>query len=50
MSMGELGIISRLAVNLTNSSYTFASFRKPSASGQISYEKTKEMLELLGMY
>lgn len=50
MSMGKLGIISRLAVNLTNSSYTFASFREPSAPGQISYEKTKEMLKLLSVY
>jgi 3-dehydroquinate dehydratase-1 len=47
MAMGKLGTISRLTGSITNSSYTFASFHKASAPGQLSYQQTKEFLEKL---
>jgi len=49
MAMGKLGAISRLAGSITNSSYTFASFHKASAPGQLSYRRTKEFLDLFSV-
>ncbi|MDR0614977.1 MAG: type I 3-dehydroquinate dehydratase [Lactobacillales bacterium] len=49
MAMGKLGAISRLAGSITNSSYTFASFHKASAPGQLSYQRTKEFLDLFSI-
>jgi 3-dehydroquinate dehydratase-1 len=49
MAMGKIGAISRLAGSITNSSYTFASFHKASAPGQLSYQRTKEFLDLFSI-
>ena len=47
MSMGELGILSRLAGRLTGSCWTFASLDEASAPGQISLTSMKEFLDIL---
>lgn len=46
MSMGELGMVSRYAGNVTGSSITFGSFNLKSAPGQIDYKKLKEIIGL----
>lgn len=47
MSMGKLGVISRMAGSLTGSSVTFASVKGESAPGQIPVNKLAEIMELL---
>ncbi len=47
MSMGKLGLISRLAGEIFNSCITFGSRLKPSAPGQIEYSKLKRVLEII---
>ena len=47
MSMGELGVISRISGKLTGSAITFGSLKKASAPGQIEVEKLKEIIETL---
>lgn len=47
MSMGSLGVISRLAGELFGSSVTFGSVGKPSAPGQVEAGALAEYLELL---
>lgn len=48
VSMGELGMLSRLAGKLTGSCWTFASLDEASAPGQISLCHMKKFLEVLG--
>lgn len=48
MSMGWIGLISRLCGSLTGSAMTFASVGKASAPGQIPAEQMTEALALLG--
>lgn len=47
MSMGQMGMISRLAGQTFGSAVTFGSLGKASAPGQIDAVKLKEMLEIL---
>lgn len=47
MSMGELGILSRLAGRVTGSCWTFASLDEASAPGQIPLGTLKKFLEVL---
>ena len=47
MSMGELGILSRLAGRITGSCWTFASLDEASAPGQIPLGSLKKFLEVL---
>ena len=47
MSMGELGILSRLAGRITDSCWTFASLDEASAPGQIPLGSLKKFLEIL---
>ena len=47
MSMGQLGLVSRMMGNITGSAITFASVGKASAPGQMPAKKMKEILELL---
>lgn len=47
MSMGELGMISRIAGNLTGSALTFGTAGFASAPGQLPAEAVAELLELL---
>ena len=47
MSMGSLGVISRLSGALTGSAMTFAAAGKVSAPGQIPVEQTADFLRLL---
>lgn len=47
ISMGKMGIISRLSGELFGSCITFGSCQKASAPGQIAAEKLREILELL---
>lgn len=50
MSMGGLGVISRLAGEMVGSSITFASGGQKSAPGQIPADDVRNMLELLHKY
>ncbi|MHA2061577.1 MAG: type I 3-dehydroquinate dehydratase [Candidatus Sifarchaeia archaeon] len=45
--MGELGLISRVLCPLFGSKFTFASLGEPTAPGQISLQKMKQIQELL---
>ena len=47
MSMGELGVVSRMSGGLTGSARTFASAGAASAPGQIPVEKMAELLQYL---
>ncbi len=47
MSMGDLGILSRLAGRITGSCWTFASLDEASAPGQIPLATLKKFLEVL---
>jgi 3-dehydroquinate dehydratase-1 len=47
MSMGKLGIVTRLSGELFGSCMTFAALKNTSAPGQISAVKVKEVLDLL---
>ena len=47
ISMGHLGVLSRLSGELFGSAMTFASAKQSSAPGQISIEETKQILTLL---
>ncbi len=47
ISMGKLGVISRMAGAVFGSSVTFGTARKSSAPGQIDVRKLKEILELV---
>ena len=47
MSMGELGILSRLAGRITGSCWTFASLDEASAPGQVPLASLKKFLEVL---
>lgn len=47
MSMGNLGLLSRLAGELTGSAVTFASIGKASAPGQISYKNCRGIVEII---
>ncbi|MDD3278961.1 MAG: type I 3-dehydroquinate dehydratase [Lachnospiraceae bacterium] len=47
MSMGQSGVLSRVAGELFGSAVTFASVTEASAPGQINIEKMKEILQLL---
>jgi 3-dehydroquinate dehydratase-1 len=47
MSMGSLGVMSRLCGNLTGSAMTFASVGEASAPGQIPVEQMREFLNIL---
>lgn len=46
MSMGSLGVITRLTGSLTGSCLTFASLNKSSAPGQINVRNAREMLNM----
>lgn len=47
MSMGKLGILSRLAGGITGSCWTFACLDEASAPGQVSVASVKKILEVL---
>lgn len=47
ISMGDLGILSRIAGQVTGSCWTFASLDEASAPGQISLATTRKFLEIL---
>ena len=47
ISMGKIGKISRIAADLTGSSWSFASQEEPSAPGQISLSNMKKIQEIL---
>ena len=47
ISMGKVGKISRLAADLTGSSWSFASVEQPSAPGQVSLANMKVVREIL---
>ena len=47
MSMGDLGILSRLAGRITGSCWTFASLDEASAPGQVPLASLKKFLEVL---
>ncbi len=47
MSMGKIGVLSRICGEITGSSLTFAAGRSASAPGQISAEKMRRLLEEL---
>jgi 3-dehydroquinate dehydratase-1 len=47
MAMGSLGIITRLAGQLTGSCITFASLNKSTAPGQISVKNAREVLNII---
>lgn len=47
ISMGKVGKISRLAADLTGSSWSFASVEQPSAPGQVSLSHMKTVREIL---
>jgi 3-dehydroquinate dehydratase-1 len=47
MSMGTLGVVSRLAGELTGSALTYASVGAPSAPGQVSADDVKSVLNVL---
>ena len=47
MSMGQMGVISRICGELTGSAITFASAGKASAPGQIAVEDMNVLLEAL---
>lgn len=47
ISMGDLGILSRIAGQVTGSCWTFASLDEVSAPGQISLATTRKFLEIL---
>ncbi len=47
MSMGKLGVVSRLGCILSGSDVTFASRQKASAPGQIDIKKLKDILEVV---
>lgn len=47
MSMGQIGMITRIAGETFGSAITFGSLGKASAPGQIPLEKLKEMMEIL---
>ena len=49
MSMGRLGVLSRLAGTLTGSAMTFASVGEASAPGQIPIEQMRVFCQLLSM-
>ncbi len=49
MSMGRLGVLSRLAGVLTGSAMTFASVGEASALGQIPIEQMRVFCQLLSM-
>ena len=48
MSMGRLGVISRVAGELTGSAMTFATNGKASAPGQIPIEEMRQILSIMG--
>lgn len=48
VSMGQMGTISRLAGGVFGSDMTFASALEESAPGQISAQKMRDILEVLG--
>lgn len=50
MSMGKLGLVSRVIGEITGSSVTFASVGEISAPGQIPLLKMKQLLELFEIY
>ncbi len=50
MSMGEMGLISRLAGEWYGSAVTFAAEGHASAPGQIPYEEVKQILEILHLH
>lgn len=47
MSMGQLGVISRITGELTGSAMTFASVQKASAPGQINVSDMQMLLEAI---
>ena len=49
MSMGRMGVLSRLAGTLTGSAMTFASVGEASAPGQIPIEQMRVFCQLLSM-
>ena len=49
MSMGKLGVISRISGELTGSSITFGALGQTSAPGQLEAGKLQELLELLSL-
>lgn len=48
MSMGHMGVISRMCGSLTGSAMTFAALEEASAPGQIPLEKMQEALKITG--
>ncbi|MHA2182694.1 MAG: type I 3-dehydroquinate dehydratase [Promethearchaeota archaeon] len=45
--MGEVGLLSRIFCNFSNSFLTYGSYLEKTASGQISITKIREILNLL---
>lgn len=48
IAMGPLGIVTRIACNLSGSCMTYASFKNSSAPGQLNVKLIKELLEIMG--